>query len=89
VIPTHDDLIGDIRNLLATAAANRFLLAALAGLVATFFSPYRHLRNTIGLARHDEAAFLARLRAAGFEAERLTPNFGFDQRRMAFSARRI
>jgi SAM-dependent methyltransferase len=86
VIPTHDDLVGDIRNLLATAWAHGFFLAALAGLVATFFSPYRRLRNTVGLARHDEAEFLARLQNAGFKAERMQPNMGFDQRRMAFRA---
>jgi SAM-dependent methyltransferase len=87
VIPTHDDLIGDIRNLLGTALQHGFLLAALAGLVATFFSPYRRLRNTVGLARHDEEAFLTRLQNAGFVAERMRPNMGFDQRRMAFRAK--
>ena len=86
VIPTHDDLIGDIRNLLTTAWNNGFFIAALVGLVMTFFSPYRSLRNTIGLARHDETDFLARLKQAGFIAERLRPNMGFDQRRMAFRA---
>jgi SAM-dependent methyltransferase len=87
VIPTQDDLIGDIRNLLATAWRYGFFLAALAGLVATFFSPYRRLRNTVGLARHNEADFLARLERAGFKAERMQPNMGFDQRRMAFRAK--
>jgi ubiquinone/menaquinone biosynthesis C-methylase UbiE len=87
VIPTHDDLVGDVRNLLATAWANGFFLAALRGLAATFFSRYRTLRNTVGLTRYDEAEFLARLRAAGFKAERLYPNMGFDTRRMAFRAR--
>jgi SAM-dependent methyltransferase len=86
VIPTHDDLLGDIRNLLGTAWANGFFMAALVGLAATFFSPYRTLRNTVGLARHDEAEFLERLRAAGFKAERLQQNMGFDVRRMAFRA---
>jgi len=88
VIPTHDDLLGDIGNLLGTAWAHGFFFAALAGLVATFFSPYRSLRNSIGLARHDEAAFLARLADAGFDARRLHPNMGFDKRRMAFRATR-
>ncbi len=87
VIPPHDDMVGDIRNLLGTAAANGFFAAALVGLAATFFSPYRTLRSTVGLARYDESDFLARLKAAGFTAERLRPNLGFDQRRMAFRAR--
>lgn len=87
VIPTHDDLVGDIGNLLSTGWKNGFFLAALIGLGAMFFSSYRRLRSTVGLKRHDEAAFLARLAAAGFHAERLHPNMGFDQRRMAFRAR--
>ncbi len=86
VIPRHDDLVSDVRNLLATAWAKGFFIAALFGLAATFFSRYRTLRNTVGLARHDEAEFLSGLRAAGFTAARLQPNMGFDQRRMAFRA---
>lgn len=86
VIPPGDDLVGDVRNLLGTAWRHGFLPAALAGLVATFFSPYRKLRTRIGLARHAEADMLARLQAAGFRAERIHPNIGFDQRRMAFRA---
>ena len=82
----HDDLIGDVRNLLATAWAKGFFIAALCGLAATFFSRYRTLRNTVGLARYDEAEFLSGLRAAGFTPARLQPNMGFDQRRMAFRA---
>lgn len=87
VIPTHDDLVGDIRNLLTTGWQHGFFFAAVFGLAATFFSPYRRLRSTVGLSRHDANAFLARLEAAGFSAERLSPNMGFDARRMAFSAR--
>ncbi|MEJ1160405.1 class I SAM-dependent methyltransferase [Prosthecomicrobium sp. N25] len=86
VIPPEDDLVGDVRNLLATGWRHGFVLAALGGLAAMFFSPYRKLRAEIGLARHGEAELLARLAAAGFRAERLRPNLGFDQRRMAFSA---
>ncbi len=87
VIPMHDDLLGDIGNLLATGWKNGFFLAAMVGLVATFFSPYRRLRSTVGLHRYDATTFLQRLTAAGFKAERLHPNMGFDQRRMAFQAR--
>ncbi|MDR3373941.1 MAG: class I SAM-dependent methyltransferase [Ancalomicrobiaceae bacterium] len=88
VIPLRDDVLGDVRNLLRIGMRNGFFLAALIGLVATFFSPYRRLRTTVGLKRYDEAAFLARLRAAGFDARRMRPNLGFDQRRMAFTATR-
>lgn len=88
VIPIHDDLLGDIGNLLSTGWKNGFFLAALFGLVATFFSPYRRLRSTVGLHRYDAVTFLKRLSDAGFHVERLHPNMGFDQRRMAFRARR-
>ena len=87
VIPPGDDLVGDVGNLLRVAATHGFFWAAVGGLAATFFSPYRRLRSHLGLARHDEAGFLARLQAAGFAARRLRPNIGFDQRRMAFEAR--
>lgn len=87
VIPPEDDLAGDVKNLLATGWRHGFFLAAFAGLAATFFSPYRKLRAQVGLARHAEADMLARFRAAGFDAERMRPNLGFDQRRMAFRAR--
>jgi len=87
VIPPEDDLVGDVRNLLATGWRHGFFLAAFSGLAATFFSPYRKLRAQVGLARHAEADLIARLQAAGFKAERLHPNLGFDQRRMAFRAR--
>ncbi|MDR3495644.1 MAG: class I SAM-dependent methyltransferase [Ancalomicrobiaceae bacterium] len=89
VIPQRDDVLGDICNLLAVGLKNGFFLAAVVGLVATFFSPYRRLRTTVGLSRHDEAEFLQRLEDAGFAARRVHPNMGFDQRRMAFAARPV
>ena len=88
VIPPGDDIVADVGNLLGMAIRHGFLLAAVAGLAATFFSPYRKLRNTIGLTSYTEGTMLGKLIEAGFKAERLTPNFGFDQRRMAFSARK-
>lgn len=88
VIPPGDDIVADVGNLLGMALRHGFLLAAVAGLAATFFSPYRQLRNTVGLSRYTEGTMLGKLVQAGFTAERLTPNFGFDQRRMAFSARK-
>jgi SAM-dependent methyltransferase len=86
VIPPEDDMLGDIRNLLGLAWRNGFFLAACGGLVATWFSPYRKLRASIGLARHARADMLARLQSEGFTAAPLRPNLGFDQRRMAFRA---
>jgi ubiquinone/menaquinone biosynthesis C-methylase UbiE len=86
VIAPDQSALADAFALLRFAAMNGFLLAALLGLVRTLFSPYRKLRARLGLAHYSEADMLARLRQAGFSAERLHPNLGHNQARMAFVA---
>ena len=86
VIPPGDTMIADTLALLGFARRGGFFFAALAGLVATFFSDYRKLRQKLGLSVYDEATMLARLRDAGFRPERRQPNFGFNQTRMTFVA---
>ncbi len=86
VLPPDDDIYADILTLLKVAAANGFLIAALIGLVVTYFSPYRRLRSTLGLTRCDEGNMLRSLNRVGLKAERVRPNIGFNQRRMAFRA---
>ncbi|QRE74728.1 class I SAM-dependent methyltransferase [Methylobacterium aquaticum] len=86
VIPPQLGAVADATALLAFARREGFLVAAAVGLVRTLFSDYRALRRTLGLARSDEAAMLARLRETGFRAERLPRNLGHNQGRMAFSA---
>ncbi len=87
VIPPDAGAIDDVAALLGTAARRGFFLAALGGLAATFFSDYRRLRQSAGLATYNEAAFLQVLEAAGFQAARRSTNFGFNTKRMTFIAR--
>ena len=88
VIPPDVSAVSDVIALLRYAVANVFLGAALIGLVRTALSPYRKLRNELGIARYTEPAFLARLGAAGFAAERMGRNVEHNQARMTFRARR-
>jgi SAM-dependent methyltransferase len=86
VIPPDSGALDDIGSLLGSAARHGYLLAALGGLGAAFFSDYRRLRRDLGLARHAEAEMLGLLRAHGFAAERAPWNVGFSAKRMTFRA---
>jgi hypothetical protein len=86
VIPPHVGAVSDGLALLRYAAANGFLAAALVGLARTALSRYRRLRGELGIARHGEADFLARLRASGFAGERLARNVEHNPARMTFRA---
>jgi SAM-dependent methyltransferase len=87
VIPPDLSTLADVLSLLRLASANRFLGAALLGLARTVTSDYARLRSTLGLARYDAAAMLARLAAAGFSGERAASNIGHNQGRMTFLGR--
>ena len=87
VIPPHVGPLSDGLALMRYAAANGFLGAALLGLTRTALSRYRRLRSELGIARYSEAEFLAKLRAAGFSAERLPKNVEHNPARMTFRAR--
>lgn len=87
VIPPDAGAVNDIVALLGSAARHGFLLAAIAGLFATFFSDYRRLRRSVGLATYREGEFLRILAQAGFAAQRRPQNFGFNAKRMTFIAR--
>lgn len=86
LIPPDAGMLDDIRALLAGAARHGYLLAALRGLVATFFSPYRKLRRDIGLTTWSEADMVNELKAYGFAATRLPRNIGFSPLRMLIRA---
>ena len=86
VIPPDSGALDDIRSLLGSAARHGYLLAALGGLAATFFSDYRRLRRDLGLACYGEAEMLELLRAHDFTALRSPWNIGFSARRMTFRA---
>jgi SAM-dependent methyltransferase len=87
VIPPSVGPLSDGFALIRYAAANGFLGAALLGLTRTALSRYTRLRGELGIARYDEAAFLAKLRAAGFAGERLAHNVEHNPARMTFRAR--
>ena len=87
VIPRDVGPLADARALVAFAWRGGFLLAALAGLVRTFFSDYRRLRGELGLSQYDEAELLGLLEDAGFAPERLPTNVGHNPARMTFVAR--
>jgi hypothetical protein len=86
IVPRDTGVLGDATALLKFAAANGFLFAALAGLVRSFFSGYRKIRQEAGFLQLQEEEVLALLDAAGFEARRHHPNMGHNARRMTFVA---
>jgi len=87
VIPPRVGPLSDGLALIRYAAANGFLGAALLGLTRTALSRYTRLRGELGIARYDEAAFLGKLRLAGFAAKRLARNVEHNPARMTFHAR--
>jgi SAM-dependent methyltransferase len=89
VIPPDAGALTDVRALLRYAAANGFLAAALWGLVRTAASPYSRLRSRIGFTRYTEQAFVQKLNAAAFTAERLPRNLEHNAARMTFRARPV
>ena len=86
VIPRLVGMLRDVAELLKFAAANGFLLSASAGLVRSYFSNYRQLRQQLGLLQFDEAEMLSLLGQSGFAAHRRTPNIGHNAQRMTFLA---
>ena len=88
VIPPDAGALTDVAALLRYAAANRFLMAAVTGLLRTAISPYSRLRSRIGVSRYTQPAFLDKLNSAGFAAERLPRNLEHNPARMTFRATR-
>lgn len=89
VIPPDVGPLRDAAALLRYAARQGFLVGAVAGLIRTALSPYRKLRKELGIATYTETGFLAKLRDAGFAAERIRPNLEHNQARMTFRARQV
>jgi SAM-dependent methyltransferase len=73
--------------LLRFGLANGFFWAAVGGLLRIFVSDYLRLKKTVGLSHYEAAAMLAKLKTAGFSAQRAPRNIGHNQRRMTFLAR--
>ncbi len=89
IIPAGARAIHDVAALLKFAAGGGFLVAALGGLVTTFFSDYRKLRAELGLTRYTEDDMVGLLATHGFGAQRAAQNLGHNQSRMMFVARRL
>lgn len=89
IIPPDVWMMSDIRALLTTASANGFLGAALGGLVATFFSDYRRLRQRLGFAVYADSEIEALLRQAGFAPAMQQRNLGFHPARRTVIARAV
>ena len=87
VIPPTVGPVSDALALIRYAAANGFLVAALAGMARTALSRYYWMRGELGFARYTEADFRKRLGEAGFAAERLPKNVEHNPARMTFRAR--
>jgi hypothetical protein len=87
IIPRKQSALGDAFALLRFGLKEGFFLAALRGLVRTYFSDYRQLRGALGLTHYDEGEMIGKLEAAGFTAERARSNIGHNERRMTFLAR--
>ena len=87
VIPKEANMIDDAKALLNFAWTGGFLIPALAGLVSTFFSDYRKLREEIGLTRYAQQDIETLFSAHGFRAHRSPKNIGHNQTRMMFVAK--
>ncbi len=88
VIPSDTNALADAAALLRFGMQEGFFLSALGGLTRLAASPYRRLRAEIGLTSYTEGEIAAMLATAGLAGERTRPNVGYNQRRMAFQARR-
>lgn len=89
VIPPDVGALSDVTALLRYATKHGFLGAALVGLAKTTVSPYRKIRNSLGIAQYTEAQFMRKLTEAGFAGERLAQNMEHNPARMTFRGRPI
>src|SRR5919108_121051 len=87
VIPPDVGALSDVAALFRYAARHGFLFAAFLGLARTATSGYGALRKRLGLSQYTEAAFIEKLGAAGYSAERLPENMEHNPARMTFRAR--
>ncbi len=86
VIPADANAIDDAKALLGFGWQGGFFFAAALGLVSTFFSDYRKLRETIGLTRYAPQDIETLFAAHQFKAVRAPGNIGHNQARMMFIA---
>lgn len=88
LLPERSSALADAVSLLRVALWHGFLPAALVGLLRILVSDYRRLRREVGLTVFPPGEIARLLAEAGFTAERRAVNFGFNQRRSTWLARR-
>ncbi len=88
VVPPDAIALSDALALLRFGWQDGFFLAAIHGLIRTFFSEYWRLRTRLGLTRYTEAEITNKLAAAVFVPKRETINLGHLLSRMTFLARK-
>lgn len=88
VIPPDVGPVADVQALLSFAFRGGFLFAALGGLVKTFFSNYRKLREEIGLTHYAQDDMQTLLATHGFAGKRAEKNVGHNPARMTFVSTR-
>jgi SAM-dependent methyltransferase len=88
VIPPDAGLVADVTSLLRNGIRHGYFYAGLVGLVATAVSPYRKLRQSLGLTTYSQADMITLLTAHGLSAHRHEPNLGLTPHRMTFVATR-
>jgi ubiquinone/menaquinone biosynthesis C-methylase UbiE len=86
VISPETGAVEDAAALLGFGLKGGFFWRACAGLVTTFFSDYRKLRNDLGLTRYTADEMQNLFAAHGFAGARAETNIGHNQRRMMFIA---
>jgi trans-aconitate methyltransferase len=84
IVPPDVSPYADAFQLLKFAAANGFATAALVGLVRSYVSDYRKVRETLGFLQLSEADVLRAMTEAGLAPRRHTSNIGHNARRMTF-----
>jgi 2-polyprenyl-3-methyl-5-hydroxy-6-metoxy-1,4-benzoquinol methylase len=77
-----------VATFLRFAWRQKFLLAALAGLIQTYTSEYRNLQRELGLTAYAPEAMQKTLKQHGFIAEKLTNNIAVSKYRSSYLARK-
>ena len=88
VLPPHVSMASEAIALLRFGWADGFFVAAIRGLVRTYFSDYRRLRTQMGLSLYTQEQMTERLVAAGFAVTLAEKNIGHLDTRMTFLARK-
>lgn len=84
LLPPDLSALTDARELLAFAAREGFLVAAIAGLVRAAMSDYAKIRAKIGLTRYAAGEFENLAASAGLASARMPRNIGHNPHRLAF-----